>query len=206
MMGNCHVQTDHSTIDRSCRIFRNPLACSLSPRRPCLVQKTTLILDHPPRTIAVGGNTSPKMTGARESALLVDRGFSGIFILPPIVQSVPIPFDLVMSISPFYLLDASLTPSFLSSTDANPRVRLPASRHSAFPSRLTSGCDACRARKVRCSRENPDEPKQSCNHCITLAIPCTYDYRPKKRGPPNLCAVLHPHTPLFITSIGTCVV
>ena len=96
-MGNCHVQTDHSTIDRSCRIFRNPLACSLSPRRPCLVQKTTLILDHPPRTIAVGGNTSPKMTGARESALLVDRGFSGIFILPPIVQSVPIPFDLLLA-------------------------------------------------------------------------------------------------------------
>ncbi|KAG5654248.1 hypothetical protein H0H81_005491 [Sphagnurus paluster] len=47
-------------------------------------------------------------------------------------------------------------------------------------------CDACRARKVRCARENPDDPKQSCKHCITLGIPCTYDYQPKKRGPPNL--------------------
>ncbi|KAJ7505452.1 fungal-specific transcription factor domain-containing protein [Mycena galericulata] len=41
-------------------------------------------------------------------------------------------------------------------------------------------------RKVRCARENPDDPKQSCKHCITLGIPCTYDYQPKKRGPPNL--------------------
>ena len=48
------------------------------------------------------------------------------------------------------------------------------------------GCDACRARKVRCARENPDDPKQSCKHCIALGIPCTYDYQPKKRGPPNL--------------------
>ncbi|KAF9046431.1 fungal-specific transcription factor domain-containing protein [Panaeolus papilionaceus] len=43
-----------------------------------------------------------------------------------------------------------------------------------------------KARKVRCARENPDDPKQSCKHCITLGIPCTYDYQPKKRGPPNL--------------------
>ncbi|KXN88182.1 hypothetical protein AN958_07641 [Leucoagaricus sp. SymC.cos] len=50
--------------------------------------------------------------------------------------------------------------------------------------RQSQSCDACRARKVRCARENPDDPKQSCKHCITL--PCTYDYQPKKRGPPNL--------------------
>ncbi|THH19098.1 hypothetical protein EW146_g2012 [Bondarzewia mesenterica] len=49
-----------------------------------------------------------------------------------------------------------------------------------------SGCDACRARKVRCARENPDDPQSSCKHCIALGIPCTYDYQPKKRGPPNL--------------------
>ncbi|KAF8916960.1 fungal-specific transcription factor domain-containing protein [Mucidula mucida] len=47
-------------------------------------------------------------------------------------------------------------------------------------------CDACRARKVRCARENPEDQKQSCKHCITLGIPCTYEYQPKKRGPPNL--------------------
>ncbi|KAJ7644241.1 hypothetical protein FB45DRAFT_975806 [Roridomyces roridus] len=49
-----------------------------------------------------------------------------------------------------------------------------------------NSCDACRARKVRCARENPEDAKQSCKHCITLGIPCTYDYQPKKRGPPNL--------------------
>ncbi|TFK27986.1 hypothetical protein FA15DRAFT_665740 [Coprinopsis marcescibilis] len=52
--------------------------------------------------------------------------------------------------------------------------------------RQSQSCDACRARKVRCARENADDPKQSCRHCITLGIPCTYDYQPKKRGPPNL--------------------
>ncbi|TBU26011.1 fungal-specific transcription factor domain-containing protein [Dichomitus squalens] len=52
--------------------------------------------------------------------------------------------------------------------------------------RQSQSCDACRARKVRCARDNPDDPKGSCKHCITLGIPCTYDYQPKKRGPPNL--------------------
>ncbi|KAJ7696030.1 fungal-specific transcription factor domain-containing protein [Mycena rosella] len=52
--------------------------------------------------------------------------------------------------------------------------------------RQSQSCDACRARKVRCARENPEDPKQPCKHCITLGIPCTYDYQPKKRGPPNL--------------------
>ncbi|KAJ7147557.1 fungal-specific transcription factor domain-containing protein [Mycena crocata] len=52
--------------------------------------------------------------------------------------------------------------------------------------RQSQSCDACRARKVRCARENPDDSKQSCKHCITLGIPCTYEYQPKKRGPPNL--------------------
>ncbi|KAI9443253.1 fungal-specific transcription factor domain-containing protein [Lactarius indigo] len=52
--------------------------------------------------------------------------------------------------------------------------------------RQSQSCDACRARKVRCARDNPDDPQSSCKHCITLGIPCTYDYQPKKRGPPNL--------------------
>ncbi|KAA1469785.1 hypothetical protein DENSPDRAFT_835451 [Dentipellis sp. KUC8613] len=52
--------------------------------------------------------------------------------------------------------------------------------------RQSQSCDACRARKVRCARENPDDPQSSCKHCIALGIPCTYDYQPKKRGPPNL--------------------
>ncbi|KZV64373.1 hypothetical protein PENSPDRAFT_656617 [Peniophora sp. CONT] len=52
--------------------------------------------------------------------------------------------------------------------------------------RQSQSCDACRARKVRCARENPDDPHSSCKHCIALGIPCTYEYQPKKRGPPNL--------------------
>ncbi|KAJ3937594.1 MAG: fungal-specific transcription factor domain-containing protein [Lentinula lateritia] len=52
--------------------------------------------------------------------------------------------------------------------------------------RSRQSCDACRSRKVRCARENSDDPKQSCKHCITLGVPCTYEYQPKKRGPPNL--------------------
>ncbi|KAF9241138.1 hypothetical protein BU15DRAFT_61093 [Melanogaster broomeanus] len=52
--------------------------------------------------------------------------------------------------------------------------------------RQSQSCDACRARKVRCARDNPEDSKQSCKHCIALGIPCTYDYQPKKRGPPNL--------------------
>ncbi|KAF8478195.1 fungal-specific transcription factor domain-containing protein [Russula ochroleuca] len=52
--------------------------------------------------------------------------------------------------------------------------------------RQSQSCDACRARKVRCARDNPDDSQSSCKHCITLGIPCTYDYQPKKRGPPNL--------------------
>ncbi|KAI6027494.1 fungal-specific transcription factor domain-containing protein [Pisolithus microcarpus] len=51
--------------------------------------------------------------------------------------------------------------------------------------RQSQSCDACRARKVRCAKETQDQ-KQPCKHCSTLGIPCTYDYRPKKRGPPNL--------------------
>ncbi|KZT53824.1 hypothetical protein CALCODRAFT_37146 [Calocera cornea HHB12733] len=70
--------------------------------------------------------------------------------------------------------------------------------------RQSQSCDACRARKVRCARDGagPDEgpvPSTSnangsavantpCKHCLALNIPCTYDYQPKKRGPPNLCA------------------
>ncbi|KAI5119189.1 hypothetical protein M0805_004444 [Coniferiporia weirii] len=52
--------------------------------------------------------------------------------------------------------------------------------------RQSQSCDACRARKVRCARDNQDDPQTSCKHCIALGIPCTYDYQPKKRGPPNL--------------------
>ncbi|KIK69662.1 hypothetical protein GYMLUDRAFT_34056 [Collybiopsis luxurians FD-317 M1] len=58
--------------------------------------------------------------------------------------------------------------------------------HPTKRKRQSQSCDACRARKVRCARENPEDAKQSCKHCITLGIPCTYEYQPKKRGPPNL--------------------
>ncbi|EGN98442.1 hypothetical protein SERLA73DRAFT_55337, partial [Serpula lacrymans var. lacrymans S7.3] len=71
------------------------------------------------------------------------------------------------------------------SDDGNPKEP-PAENSKSKRKRQSQSCDACRARKVRCARENPDDPKQSCKHCIALGIPCTYDYQPKKRGPPNL--------------------
>ncbi|KAF9077532.1 fungal-specific transcription factor domain-containing protein [Rhodocollybia butyracea] len=52
--------------------------------------------------------------------------------------------------------------------------------------RQSQSCDACRSRKVRCARENPEDSKQPCKHCLSLGVPCTYEYQPKKRGPPNL--------------------
>lgn len=56
-------------------------------------------------------------------------------------------------------------------------------------------CDACRIRKVKC--EAPlddmmdngfaqDTPKSTCKHCLGVGLQCTYEYVPKKRGPPNL--------------------
>lgn len=111
-----------------------------------------------------------------------------------------------MLIFPFLSQIPSLTPFLSLPQAAISKCVYPASRHPTFPLRLTSGCDACRARKVRCAREDPDDPKQSCKHCIALGIPCTYDYQPKKRGPPNLCAILHPQALLFITLPDTCVV
>ncbi|OCH91926.1 hypothetical protein OBBRIDRAFT_488268 [Obba rivulosa] len=77
------------------------------------------------------------------------------------------------------------------SGSASPPSDDPAPKDSSESSKIkrkrqSQSCDACRARKVRCARENPDDPKQSCKHCIALGIPCTYEYQPKKRGPPNL--------------------
>ncbi|KIY44778.1 hypothetical protein FISHEDRAFT_77187 [Fistulina hepatica ATCC 64428] len=57
---------------------------------------------------------------------------------------------------------------------------------SPFTRRQSQSCDACRARKVRCARDDPDNQRSPCKHCETLKIPCTYEYQPKKRGPPNL--------------------
>ncbi len=31
-------------------------------------------------------------------------------------------------------------------------------------------------------------PRGVCKHCLVLSVKCTFDYRPRKRGPPNLCA------------------
>ncbi|EPS98453.1 hypothetical protein FOMPIDRAFT_1031471 [Fomitopsis schrenkii] len=74
-------------------------------------------------------------------------------------------------------LSTSPTPREVAQSDESSKVKR---------KRQSQSCDACRARKVRCARENPDDPKTSCKHCIALNIPCTYDYQPKKRGPPNL--------------------
>ncbi|GMK55551.1 hypothetical protein CspeluHIS016_0206070 [Cutaneotrichosporon spelunceum] len=59
--------------------------------------------------------------------------------------------------------------------------------------RQTQSCDACRARKVKCDRPPPgsssasDGPtKDMCTHCRQLGMTCTFEYKPKKRGPPNM--------------------
>ncbi|WVR05805.1 hypothetical protein IAU60_002830 [Kwoniella sp. DSM 27419] len=48
----------------------------------------------------------------------------------------------------------------------------------------------CRARKVKCDRPPPanseEDSKEACTHCRHLGLACTFDYKPKKRGPPNL--------------------
>ncbi|KAH7101400.1 fungal-specific transcription factor domain-containing protein [Auriculariales sp. MPI-PUGE-AT-0066] len=56
--------------------------------------------------------------------------------------------------------------------------------------RQSQSCDACRARKLRCSRRGQpitedSGPEESCRHCTVLEVPCTFNYKPKKRGPPN---------------------
>jgi hypothetical protein len=45
---------------------------------------------------------------------------------------------------------------------------------------------------VRCARDNPDDQSARCKHCISLGVPCTYEYQPKKRGPPNLSVSCSP--------------
>ncbi|TXT14898.1 uncharacterized protein COLE_01091 [Cutaneotrichosporon oleaginosum] len=59
--------------------------------------------------------------------------------------------------------------------------------------RQTRECVACRARKVKCDRPPPgsvsasDAPtKDVCTHCRQLGMACTFEYKPKKRGPPNM--------------------
>lgn len=87
------------------------------------------------------------------------------------------------------------------SLDVNPKVRSVAFPFDSQTNRrltLRAGCDACRARKVRCARENQDDPQQSCKHCIALGIPCTYDYQPKKRGPPNLYVQRRNFSPSYV--------
>ncbi|KAH9925558.1 fungal-specific transcription factor domain-containing protein [Fomitopsis serialis] len=81
---------------------------------------------------------------------------------------------------------ASRTKKELSTSPTPREAASPEESSKVKRKRQSQSCDACRARKVRCARENPDDPKTSCKHCIALNIPCTYDYQPKKRGPPNL--------------------
>ncbi|BEI92936.1 uncharacterized protein CcaverHIS019_0505640 [Cutaneotrichosporon cavernicola] len=59
--------------------------------------------------------------------------------------------------------------------------------------RQTQSCDACRARKVKCDRPPPGSAgvshaptKDVCTHCRQLGMACTFEYKPKKRGPPNM--------------------
>lgn len=57
-------------------------------------------------------------------------------------------------------------------------------------------CDACRIRKVRCVVDGEDngqggddvkvgKDRGTCKHCLALGLDCTYEYVPRRRGPPN---------------------
>ncbi|GAA5996297.1 hypothetical protein JCM5350_006503, partial [Sporobolomyces pararoseus] len=50
-------------------------------------------------------------------------------------------------------------------------------------------CDTCRRRKVRCEgggpATEPGETDQACTLCVAQGIPCTYEQRTTKRGPPK---------------------
>ncbi|KIO20196.1 hypothetical protein M407DRAFT_30153 [Tulasnella calospora MUT 4182] len=103
--------------------------------------------------------------------------------------------------------EMSMPPKKLQKTDAA-KAAAAANEDKLKRKRQSQSCDACRARKVRCARPDPPEgssidedanglipmttgpdgSKQvaQCKHCIALGIKCTYDYQPKKRGPPNL--------------------
>ncbi|KIY71708.1 hypothetical protein CYLTODRAFT_418615 [Cylindrobasidium torrendii FP15055 ss-10] len=77
--------------------------------------------------------------------------------------------------------DSSATPPSDDATNSKGGPGIPGKRK-----RQSQSCDACRSRKVRCARENPEDKSSSCKHCVTLGIACTFQYVPKKRGPPNL--------------------
>ncbi|KAG9001359.1 hypothetical protein FRB93_012135 [Tulasnella sp. JGI-2019a] len=64
--------------------------------------------------------------------------------------------------------------------------------------RQLQSCDSCRERKVRCARPDPSEGYTGpmivgpngmqiaeCKPCMTMGLSCTYQYKAKKRGPPN---------------------
>ncbi|GAA5954165.1 hypothetical protein JCM21900_006949 [Sporobolomyces salmonicolor] len=55
--------------------------------------------------------------------------------------------------------------------------------------RVGRACDTCRRRKVRCDGggpgAEPGQPDQPCVLCAAQGIPCTFEQRPTKRGPPK---------------------
>ncbi|GAA5872781.1 hypothetical protein JCM16303_006829 [Sporobolomyces ruberrimus] len=55
--------------------------------------------------------------------------------------------------------------------------------------RLGRACDTCRRRKVRCEGGAPagdgGDQDQPCTLCVNQGIPCTYEHRTTKRGPPK---------------------
>ncbi|KAF4590051.1 hypothetical protein EYR38_009349 [Pleurotus pulmonarius] len=144
-------------------------AAPLSHKCLLLVQRKSPIPPRPLPTTAA----SPKTARVNESMSQIARLFSApvfaLFCFTFLLPSPPPPISVRYVLSFLLVICPACADLLL-----------------LVPRRQSQSCDACRARKVRCARENPDDPKQSCKHCITLGIPCTYDYQPKKRGPPNL--------------------
>ncbi|GAA5913054.1 Zn(II)2Cys6 transcription factor [Sporobolomyces salmoneus] len=66
-----------------------------------------------------------------------------------------------------------------SSIDSTNRQEPPGNKDKPKQQRPGRACDTCRRRKVRCEGAAP------CNLCVAQSIPCTYEQRATKRGPPK---------------------
>ncbi|KAL1407482.1 hypothetical protein Q8F55_006915 [Vanrija albida] len=116
----------------------------------------------------------------------------GNFPVPPSVPSVP----------PVYNHAQKRHTNTPPSSSTTPRAQLGSRKRKDAESegdekkpkktRQTQSCDACRARKVKCDRPPPGSTpegvptKDYCTHCHSLGMKCTFEYKPKKRGPPNM--------------------
>ncbi|GAA5892807.1 hypothetical protein JCM5296_006012 [Sporobolomyces johnsonii] len=102
--------------------------------------------------------------------------------LPPVQPAPPMPPIVPDSASstPASFSTAQFASSSAGAQSVQAKPRLP---------RVGRACDTCRRRKVRCDGggpgAEPGQPDQPCVLCAAQGIPCTFEQRPTKRGPPK---------------------